>query len=45
MYYVYTRRALKNGAVIKSMRRFQTRAAQMKYITKAPMSVVITGYN
>lgn len=45
MYYVNTRRALKNGAVIKSTRRFTTREAQLKYIAKAPMSIVITAYN
>ncbi len=45
MYYVNTRRALKNGAVVVSQRRFQTRKAQRNYIAKAPMSIAITGYN
>lgn len=45
MFYVYTRRALKNGTVKKGYREFTTRAAQCKYIINAPLSIVITAYN
>jgi hypothetical protein len=45
MFYVYTRRALKNGTVKKCYKTFQTRAAQAKYVREAPNSIVITSYN
>jgi hypothetical protein len=45
MYYVYTRKALKNGELRKGHRTFKTRAAQLKYIREAPLSIVITSYN
>ncbi len=45
MFYVYTRRALKNGELKKGSRVFQSRAAQAKYIREAPLSIVITGWN
>jgi hypothetical protein len=44
-FYVYTRRALKNGDTKKGIRRFATRAAQINYINRAPWSIAITAWN
>jgi hypothetical protein len=45
MYYVYTRRVLKNGVVRKGYKTFETRSAQAKYVREAPISIVITSHN
>lgn len=44
-YYVLTRRYLKNGDCIKGRKEFRTRAAQARYIWRAPDSIAITAYN
>jgi hypothetical protein len=44
-FYVLTRKYRANGECIKGRRRFATRAAQQRYIQRAPLDVAITAYN
>lgn len=45
MYYVYTRKAFKNGKIVNGYKEFKSRAAQIHYIATAPMSIAITACN
>ncbi len=44
-FYVLTRKYKANGDCIKGGREFSTRAAQQRYIQRAPLDVAITAYN